>query len=268
MRFSSRKNMKNFIKKYGLSISLTLLSIITMIGCWAVASLIAKNDYVIPNVIDTFKDMGALFKDGNFYNGLFNTLLRTLYSVVIAYLLGGALAIVTIIFKPLKAFFVPIVSVIRVVPTMAVLLIILLFTTPSVSPIVVSLLVLVPMVYQQFLTAFAEIDDGVISVLKVFGVSKSDRVFKVYLPLILPSTISNLGTNFSFSIKLIVSAEVLAYTFNGLGGLMRDASVYFAIPRLASLTLFAVIIGILIEVVFNLLSKLLFKWNTTGVKYD
>ena len=106
MRFSSRKNMKNFIKKYGLSISLTLLSIITMIGCWAVASLIAKNDYVIPNVIDTFKDMGALFKDGNFYNGLFNTLLRTLYSVVIAYLLGGALAIVTIIFKPLKAFFI------------------------------------------------------------------------------------------------------------------------------------------------------------------
>ena len=42
----------------------------------------------------------------------------------------------------------------------------------------------------------------------------------------------------------------------------------FRLTQLKTMGRQAVIIGILIEVVFNLLSKLLFKWNTTGVKYD
>lgn len=260
--------MKNFIKKHGVSIGLAFLSIAFMLLCWVIASLSVKNEYLVPSLSVVFAEIKLLFTSATFYSALLQTFLRTVYSVLIAYLVAGLLAVLTIAYKPLKSFFAPIISALRVVPTMAVLLIILIFTTPNVSPIIVSLLVLIPLVYHQFLTSFNEIDDGVIATAKVFGIKKRDRIFKIYLPLILPSTLSSVGTNLSFSIKLIISAEILAYTYNGLGGLMRDASNFFMVSRLAGLTLFAIVIGILIEVLFSLLSKICFKWNTVGVKYD
>jgi NitT/TauT family transport system permease protein len=262
--------MKNFIKKHGVSIGLSLLSIAFMLVCWIITSASVKNEVLVPSLSAVFAEMKSLLVLPSFYGALLQTFLRTVYSVLIAYLVAGLLVILTIAYKPLRSFFAPIISALRVVPTMAVLLMILIFTmnNPNLAPIIVSLLVLVPLVYHQFLTSFNEIDDGVISTAKVFGIKKRDRIFKIYLPLVLPSNLASVGTNLSFSIKLIISAEILAYTYNGLGGLMRDASNYFQVSRLAGLTLFAIIIGILVEVLFSVLSKVCFRWNTVGVKYD
>ena len=59
----------------------------------------------------------------------------------------------------------------------------------------------------------------------------------------------------------MVSAEVLANTFNSLGGLMQNAKLYAEMPRLAALTLVAVVLGLIIDGCFSFLERVTFKWN-------
>ena len=151
---------------------------------------------------------------------------------------------------------------------MAILVLILIYTDRTTAPIIVASLVLFPMMYAQFSTSFDMIDDGIIKATKVFNLSKKDKLFKVYLPLIAPSVLSHTGSNLSFAIKLIISAEVMAYTFTSIGGMMESANATLDISRLMALTLVAVLLGLLVELIFNIIYMCSFKWLKGEEEYD
>ncbi len=260
--------MKKNTKKQLINLIYPLISIIVLVVCWLVLSSAVKNELIVPTIGDTITEMGKIFAQKQFYFSLLKTLLRTLIAVVVSFILAGATASLSFVFKKVGRVASPIISVIRTIPTMAVLLMILLWSTPNVAPIIVAILVLFPMIYAQFITAMNGIDQGVIDTAKIFKLSKKDKLFKIYVPMIMPHLVSNLGSNFSFGIKLIVSAEVMAYTFNSLGGMMQTASAYLNLPRLAGLTVVAVALGLIIEGVFAILVKKVFKWTRTEGDYD
>ena len=54
-------------------------------------------------------------------------------------------------------------------------------------------------------------------------------------------------TALSFSLKLTVSAEVLANTYQSIGGMMQEAKIYVEVPALFALTALVVIAGFLLE---------------------
>ena len=151
---------------------------------------------------------------------------------------------------------------------MAILVLILIYTDRTTAPIIVASLVLFPMMYAQFSTSFDMIDDGIIKATKVFNLSKKDKLFKVYLPLIAPSVLSHTGSNLSFAIKLIISAEVMAYTFTSIGGMMESANATLDISRLMALTLVAVLLGLLVELIFNVIYRYSFRWLKGEEEYD
>ncbi|MBP5242182.1 MAG: hypothetical protein J6Z36_00645 [Clostridia bacterium] len=51
----------------------------------------------------------------------------------------------------------------------------------------------------------------------------------------------------AFSIKLIVSAEVMANTYKSLGGLLQESQIYTDMPRLFALTLLVIALGLVLE---------------------
>ena len=253
MKAKNKNRLNNLI--------LSVLSIAIVIVAWVIVSAIVKNEYVVPSVSKTLKATFLLFTESSFYVGLAYTLVRTIISVLISFVLALALAVLAQTYPIAKKLLEPIISIVRIVPTMAVLLIILLWSNPTIAPVIVASLVMFPMIYSQLITAFNGIDEGVINATKVFNLTKKQKVFKVFLPQIAEPILSQTGSNFSFCIKLIVSAEVMAYTLRSLGGLMATANAYFEIPRLMALTLISVLLGILVEFVFNLITKKCFKWS-------
>ena len=66
----------------------------------------------------------------------------------------------------------------------------------------------------------------------------------------------------------MISAEVLANTYKSLGGLMQEARLYAEMPRLAALTVVAVLVGLIIEFVFYGIGRLTFKWNKREGRND
>lgn len=95
---------------------------------------------------------------------------------------------------------------------------------------------------------------------RVYGVSRRDRLFKIYLPLVSPAVFSQTGANISLGLKIMISSEVLVNTARGLGGMMQENSMAAAVANLAALTVAAVVLGLIIDVAFSQLKRINSKW--------
>lgn len=252
---------KDFFSKRKFNILLSLTAFALMWVIWIIAYYCVQNEYVIPSISDTAKSFGQCLISGGFWVSFLYTVLRTALSFIISFILAVALVALGAVCKPLNSFIKPYMSVLRTLPTLAIILILLFWTNPLVAPVAVTFLVLFPMIYSQLNASVNGIDDGIIEMAEVYKISRSERLTKIYLPLISPNILAQTGANISLGIKVMISAEVLAGTYKSLGGLMQNARFYVDMPRLVALTIIAVLIGLFIDLCFSLIERVTFKWS-------
>ena len=239
----------------------SVLAIVALWLCWIVAYYGVKNDYVLPSFWDACKEMGRLLVSASFWRAFGNTFLRSFWAFLVSLVVGVVMAIGAHLWSGPRAFFAPIVSVLRTIPTMAVILMLLLWTTPSVAPIIVSALVLFPAVYAAALAALDEVGEEYGELVHAFRVPLGRRVVKMYLPLAAPVFLKQAGGIFSLGLKVAISGEVLAATYRSLGGMMQEAKMFLEMPTLMALTLLVLLLGFALEGVCKLAYFLIVRWR-------
>ncbi|MCD8041266.1 MAG: ABC transporter permease subunit [Clostridia bacterium] len=253
--------MKKFIKDRKLNIIFSLVAVVAMWLVWIIAYYTVENDYIIPSFTNTIKSMGGLFISSSFWTAFGYSLLRTAESFVISFVAAALLAVCAICSKAAAAFIRPIMAVIRTLPTMAVIIMLLVWTNAKIAPVIVTILVLFPMIYAQIMAAYGDIDKNLLQMAQVYKVSAKDKIFKIYIPLVSPNILAQSGANISLGIKVMVSSEIMASTYKSLGGLMQSARFYVDIPRLAALTILTVVVGLIFDVCFSQLAHITDKWT-------
>lgn len=246
-------------KKFNFWIS--LLAVILLWLAWLVAYFFVRNDYVLPSFWGTMEALFEALRGAAFWRAFGGTMLRTLYAFLISVCGGVLLATASSLRTWVRSFLSPIISVLRTVPTLAIILVLLLWTTPRIAPVIVTVLVLLPAVYAAALAAADETAAAYGSLLSSFRVPAARRAFGVYLPCVAPEVLSQAGSFFSMGLKITVSGEVLANTFHSLGGLMQEAKMFVDMPTLLALTLVTVLTGFALEGLCLLLKKLLVRWR-------
>lgn len=235
---------------------------------WLIAYYAVANDYIIPSFSDTMKSMGELLAESAFWTAFGYTLLRTAEAFVLSFLLAAVLAALSVCSKGAAAFIRPVMIFLRTLPTLAVVLILLIWTNRKIAPVIVTLLVLLPAIYAQITAAAGDIDGDLIEMADVYRIPRKTRLFKIYLPLVSPNILSQAGANISMGLKVMISAEVLSKTFNSLGNLMQNAREYLEMPRLAALTLMAVLLGLILDFGFSQFTYITKKWSVKGERND
>lgn len=254
--------MKKFFAERKLDIILSAAAVAVMAAVWIIAYYAVKNDYIIPSLGDTFKSMWTeCLCSSSFWTAFCNTVLRTLLAFVFSFAAAAALAVLCTVFKGVKAFVAPFMVFLRTLPTLAVILLLLIWTTPKAAPVAVTVLVLFPMIHARIMAAVEGIDGGIRQMVRVYGVKKTTAVFKIYLPLISPGILPQMGADISLGLKIMVSAEVLAGTAQSLGGMMQISKLYLMMPRLAALTIITVLAGLAADIAFGSLARLTYKWS-------
>lgn len=256
--------MKGYFRRNGYNIAASVLAIVAMWAVWAVAYAAVGNDYLVPSFAQTVGQLFALLVSGFFWAAFGATLLRTLIAFLISFVLGALCAVAGTVFPRFAHFLRPIVAVLRTLPTMAVLLLILVWTSPLSAPVVVTFLVLFPVIYSQLTSSISGVDGELVQMAKAYRLTRLRTLTAIYVPSVAPVTVLQTGSNLSFGIKLTVSAEVMAHTFTALGGLMNEANQYLEMPRLAALTLSAIAAGLVVELIFRIVAKYAFAWKREG----
>lgn len=257
--------MKKLLCDKKFNIAYSALAVLIMWAVWLIAFAAVKNEYLVPSFTETARQFFTLFSQGFFWKAFGATLFRTVIAFLISFAAGLACACLATAVKPFAAFMRPVAALLRSMPTMAVLLLILVWLTPRTAPVLVAVLVLFPMIYSQLLDGISGVDGALSEMASVYKIGVKKTLLSIYVPQIAPTALLQTGTNLSFGIKLVISAEVMAATYTAVGGLMLQAQAYINLPRLAALTLCAIIFGIAAETVFGALSSRVFKWKR-GVK--
>lgn len=239
----------------------SVLAVVAMWLAWLIAYPIVRNDYLLPSFYDACVALRRLLFEAAFWHAFAGTLIRTLAAFLIAFALAVIFAVCASVSDMVRSFFAPIVSVLRTVPTMAVILVLLLWTSHSVAPVIVSLLVLFPALYAAMLSSLDEVRANYGLLTRAFKVPPLRKIFKLYLPLAAPAVLSQVGSVLSMGLKITVSGEVLAQTFRSLGGMMQDAQLGLNISALFALTVLVVLLGFLLEGIFALIGKAFARWR-------
>ena len=252
-----------------ISLGLSLAGFAFLWIVWVIAYYAVKNEFLFPSVGDTFSALGKLLFTGGataraFWRALGATFLRTFLAFLISLVCGIALASLAVSFRGVRAFLAPIVSFLRTLPTLAIVLLLLLWTSPSFAPVLVSVLVLLPAVYASALASFSDAVNRFSDFARAYRIGRAKRIFALYLPVSLPALLTEGSGILSMGLKITVSGEVLSATFKSLGGMMQEAQIYLDTPRLFALTLLTILIGFLLEGGCALIKKLCIKWEHTG----
>lgn len=253
--------MKSKFEVKKLNIFFSLLAVAAMIAAWVVAYYSVRNDYVVPSFPDALQEVWAQLGSAEFWTAFGNTLGRSLAAWLLAFALAVAFAALSAARGPFRRFFAPFISVMRTVPTMAITLMLLIWTKPAVAPVIVAFMMIFPLTYAQLIAAYEGIDPQISEMAAIYKVSLRDRLFRVFIPMMLPDVLSQAGANFSLTLKVMISAEVLASTFRSVGGLIHTAAVELATARMFALVLLMLLFGGLLEFAVGKLRLITRRWS-------
>ncbi|MBQ8428062.1 MAG: ABC transporter permease subunit [Clostridia bacterium] len=224
---------------------------------WLLCYVIIGDDTVVAAPWATVGRAFLLLGESGFWSAFFATLLRALLAFLIAAILAAAFALLAYLYPICLRFFTGVCAILRALPTMAVLLILLVVFRRVEVPVVVGVLTLLPVLFTAYLSALSGVDKSLVEMSKVFGVSARKRVTGLYLPSMKNPLILESAAGFSFSLKLIVSAEILALVAGSLGEMLQHNSGGNAqsTATLFALTLLVCVFCMLVEWVAGLFVK-------------
>ncbi len=232
-----------------------LVALLFLVGVWILAYFLVGNELLVPAFSDCLKEVFVVLGKSSFWSAFLSTVFRVLFAFFLSLVLAGILAVISYLVPAFGRFFTPIVSVLRSLPTLAVLLIILVWAGAGKAPTIVAFLSLFPMLYTGITAALFQVDKELLEMSRVYEVPLKRRILELYLPSIAPYALRESGAALAFSLKLVVSAEVLANTYNSLGYWMQEARLYSEMPRLFALVIVIFLFGLLVECLVNWLAN-------------
>lgn len=248
-----KKLWKNTLFLSGLGLAILVIA-------WGIAYTAVGNEYVLPSPCETAKAAGKLLGEAGFYLAFFATLGRTLVAFFVALALGSGLAVLAYLFPSLEKALRGVMAVLRALPTMAVLLLVLLASyhlldSYRAAPVVVGGLTLFPLLYTATYSSLCGVDKRLVEMSEIYRVPTKTKLTKLYLPAILPGWTREGISFLSFGLKLIVSAEILAFTERSLGGLLQEANISAEAAEMMAITMLVCLVGVALELVGTALFK-------------
>ena len=244
-----------------LNAILPIISVCCVLCVWAIASKKVNSEYILPNLKQTTDKFFELLAQKDFYLAFLLSFLRSFLAFTISFLIAFVLAIVSVKNTSIKSLILPVISIMRALPTIAVVLILLFWTNSQIAPIIVTTLVVLPTSFTHIESAFLSLEKGISEAGEVDGANHLQVFIFVELPQALPLILNAIGGGISLNFKLMVAAEVIAQTAISIGYMLNVAKVYFEMAEMFAIVCFTVILGVIIETVFNYLSKKAGDWQ-------
>ena len=232
-------------------ISLCIIAIL-----WSIMYKVIGEPIILPSIGQTFDALFKLFSTEKFYIAISNTLLRTFASYFISLILAIIFSILASIYNPIEKLMNPFVVIFKVVPTMSVILLSILWVNSFMTPILVSFIIIFPLLYTSFLDSIKGVDKKLVEMAKIYNVSKTKIIKSLYIPEIMPSFFTALRNTLSLNLKLIIASEVMAQTARSIGIYMQEAKMYIETAELLAWTITAILIGALFELIILVIQKL------------
>ncbi len=231
-----------------------------LIALWAIFAAVVNIELIVPSIGSTFKKLGKILSDAEFYKSLWGTSWRSVVSFLIGTVSAFLFSLVSI-YRPIRLFLSPMIKIARAIPTMSIILLTVIWLSPTTSPILIAFLINFPIMYAGFFSAIDGVDKDLVEMSRAYKVPIKKQIFSLYIPQILPTAFDTMQSSLSLTVKIVISAEVIAQTKESMGVMMQLARGYLETAELLAWTLVAVVLCYLFEGIIFGIKKLVVRWK-------
>lgn len=210
MRKHSLKN-----KKY-LMISSSIIILL-----WQVIAIIIDNRVLLPSFFNVLESIIDIVVDNIFINIIYGSISRAILSFFISVCVAIILGIISYYSNFIYNLLYPIILVVKSVPTMALIVLLLIWTSKNYAPIIIGIIIAFPIFYEVVINGLINIDERLNKLCNVYNVKRRDKI----LGIVLPSVILEIGKVFSSTLslifKVVISGEIYSQPLYGIGSIIQ-----------------------------------------------
>lgn len=251
---------KKFLKKLRREKLLVLfIQIFIVIGFFAIWEFLAAKGFINTFIYSSPSRMVATIKELVLANNLFNHIWRTLYEIIISFILGGSLGIIIAIilyeFKFLAKVVEPFLILLNSMPKVALgPLIIIIAGANLKSVILMALLINLIVTIITIYNGLKNTDVNKIKLLQSFNASKLQTLFYLVLPNSFSTIVSSLKLNVSMTLIGVIMGEFLV-SKEGIGYLIIYGTQIFNLNLVMSGIFILLIISFILYGIVTILER-------------
>ena len=230
-----------------------MLSRIALITIWIFLARIIDNELIVPTIKTTFISMAEIIKDPGFFNIVIYTILRTLLGFLISLILAINLGVLSSVSKIVHSLMEPILKLLNSIPTIAIILLALIWLNNEFVPMFVGFLMVFPILFETVLKSILNIDKDIIQMAYLYKVSKMGIIKNIYIPNILYNLTGIFNSALGINLKMVIGGEVLSQPKYAIGSSLQLERIYLNTPGVFAW----IIIIILISIIFDYIIKAL-----------
>lgn len=248
--------MKRFMQN-----SPKFLSIFFFLIIWEGVALYIDNSLLFPRVGEIFLSLKNLVASGDFILILWNTLSRFFISIVFSLILAIIFSVASYRYEVISFLLFPFIIFLRAVPTIAIIIVVLIWSSVERVPIVVGMLILFPILYESILGGIKNVDKNLLKMSKVFKVSTKRVVRDIYIPSIYYSISSNIPSYMGLTFKVIIAGEVLSQESLSIGGEIFINKIYLESSNIFAWIIVVIVLNYFLEKGLKTINNRVCRWK-------
>ncbi|WP_066892834.1 ABC transporter permease [Clostridium nigeriense] len=238
---------------------LIFISILTIIITWGVLSTYINNSIYLPKLSEVLKELIYIVAKSDFIKNIGYSLLRGIISFFISLLIAVLLGIASSFNKIFYNFFYPINSILKSIPTIAFILIALIWLNKNYAPYLIGIVIAFPILYESTVNSILNSNKDLYEMMNSFNVNFIGILLNLYIQSILIS-ISQIATStFSLVFKVVIAGEVFGQPSYGIGTAIQGEKINFNTAGLFSWIIIVAILCFITDKIILLLTNKILK---------
>ncbi|MBS5948723.1 MAG: ABC transporter permease subunit [Clostridium sp.] len=235
---------------------LIFISIILLIIIWIIISNIIDNSIYLPKVNEVVNEIITIFREKSFLLDIGYSLFRAIISFLVASVIAILLGVLSSFNKYIYNFFYPINSIIKSIPTIAFILIALIWLNKNSSPYLIGIVISVPILYETTINSILNSNEQLVEMLDIYKITFKEKLKNFYMQSVFIN-ISQIATStFSLAFKVVVAGEVFGQPKYGIGTAIQGAKINFNTPGIfAWIIIVALLSYILDKIILFIIKK-------------
>ena len=217
------------------------------------AARMAAGEHVVDQeilLVSPVRAVTALFEmlgTSDFYISVAGSLSRIAIGFAAALIAGILLAMAARWAMPMRMLMLPLMSAIKATPVASFVILALIWISSKNLSVFMAFLIVLPVIYQNFLDGLDRADKKLIEMAKVFRLTFPTQFRAVYWPAAFPYLLTSVRLSLGMCWKAGIAAEVIAQPQKSIGSALQRAKVFFSTPELFAWTLAIIIISVALE---------------------
>ncbi len=226
-----------------------VLGIMMILAIWTLAYWLMGNSVIIPSPLETATAFKEILRSPSFTITMATTLTRIVISFIIGLILALILGMVSALNQWFYELLSPAVSLFKIVPTMAIVILALIWLTNRRAPILIATIIIFPILYEAVIKGIRHIDPNILSMTGVYKVAAIDIIRYIYIPSILNNLLAIFSSTLGLCLKVVIGGEVLGQPNNSIGTSIQTEKMYLNTAGVLGWLLILVILSVILDTI-------------------